>query len=252
MQHFHSIIFQDTEATPKGHPLALESGSAPPLSTPLGASHIPPSKNPNFSWWPIRLHTTSLVFSLFFPLPFFYPPRCATPHRPPLCSSNTPGLAVPQGLCTGCSSLKKASSLRYTHQFSLVQSLSHVRLFATLWTAACQATLFITNSRSLLKRMSIESVTPSNHLILCCPLLLLPSIFPSIRVFSNKSVLYIKWPKYWSFSFSISPSNDYSGLISFRNGFLLISCLHPHPLDSSSLSPSHAPALTVSHSQRLL
>ena len=147
MQHFHSIIFQDTEATPKGHPLALESGSAPPLSTPLGASHIPPSKNPNFSWWPIRLHTTSLVFSLFFPLPFFYPPRCATPHRPPLCSSNTPGLAVPQGLCTGCSSLKKASSLRYTHQFSLVQSLSHVRLFAIPWTAVPQAPLSMEFSR---------------------------------------------------------------------------------------------------------
>ena len=174
------------------------------------------------------------------------------PHRPPPYSCNTPGLALPQGLCTGCSSLEKASSLRYTHQFSLVQSLSHVRLFATPWTAACQATLFITNSRSLLKRMSIESVTPSNHLILCCPLLLLPSIFPSIRVFSNKSVLYIKWPKYWSFSFSISPSNDYSGLISFRNGSLLISCLHPHLLDSSSLSPPPAPALTVSDSQRLL
>ena len=88
---------------------------------------------------------------------------------------------------------------------------------ATPWTAACQASLFITNSGSLLKLMSIESVMPSNHLILCRPLLLLPSIFLSIRAFSNESVLHIRWPKYWSFSFSISPSNEYSGLISFRN-----------------------------------
>ena len=87
------------------------------------------------------------------------------------------------------------------------------------WTA-CQASLFITNSRSLLKLMSVESVMPSNHLILRHPLLLLPSIFPSIRVFSNESVLHIRWPKYWSFSFSISPSNDYSGLISFRMDWL--------------------------------
>ena len=84
------------------------------------------------------------------------------------------------------------------------------------WTAACQVSLSITNSQSLLKLMSIESVMPSNHLILCCPRLLPPSIFPSIRVFSNESVLHIRWPKYWSFSFNISPSNEYSGLISFR------------------------------------
>ena len=88
-------------------------------------------------------------------------------------------------------------------------------LFATPWTAARQASLSITNSRSLLKLKSLESVIPSNHLILCPPFLLLPSIFPSTRVFSNESVLCIRWPKYWSFSFSISPSNDYSGLISF-------------------------------------
>ena len=100
--------------------------------------------------------------------------------------------------------------------FSSVQSLSHVRLFATPWTAAHQASLSITNSRSLLKLMPIESVMPSNHLILCQPLLLLPSILPSIRVLSNESVLRIRWPKHWSFSFSISPSNEYSGLISFR------------------------------------
>ena len=101
-------------------------------------------------------------------------------------------------------------------QFSSVQSLSRVRLFVTPWTAARQASLSITNSQSLPKHMSIESVMPSNHLILGHPLLLLPSIFPSIRVFSNESALYIRWPKYWSFSFSNRPSNDYSGLISFR------------------------------------
>ena len=100
--------------------------------------------------------------------------------------------------------------------FSSVQLLSHARLFATPWTAAYQASLSITNSQSLLKLMSIKSVMPSNHLILCHPLLLLPSIFPSIRVFSNESVLHIRWPKYWSFSFSINPSSEYSGLISFR------------------------------------
>ena len=103
--------------------------------------------------------------------------------------------------------------------FSSVQSLSHVRLFATSWTAACQASLSITNSWSLPKLMSTELVMPSNHLILCCPLLLLPSIFPSIRVFSNESALHIRWPKYWSFSF-ISPSNEHPGLISFRIDWL--------------------------------
>ena len=104
--------------------------------------------------------------------------------------------------------------------FSSVQLLSHVWLFATLWTVACQVSLSITNSRSLLKCKSIESVMPSSHLILCHPLLLPPSIFPSIRVFSNESVLHIRWPKYWSFSFSISPSNEYPGLISFRMDWL--------------------------------
>ena len=101
-------------------------------------------------------------------------------------------------------------------QFSSVQSLSHVQLFVTPWTTARQASLSITSIWSLFKLMSIESVMPSNHLTLCGPLLLLPSIFPSIRVFSSKSVLHIRWPKYWSFSFSISPPNEYSGLISFR------------------------------------
>ena len=110
--------------------------------------------------------------------------------------------------------------------FSSVQLLSRVRLFATPWTAAHQASLSITNSRSLLKFMSIELVMPSNHLILCCPLLLLPSIFPSIRIFSNESVLHIRWPKCWLqhqvFSFNISPSNKYSGLISFRMDWLVL------------------------------
>ena len=101
-----------------------------------------------------------------------------------------------------------------------VPLLSRVRLFATPWIAARQASLSITNSQSLLKLTSIESVIPSNHLILCRPILLLPSIFPSIRVFSNEPVLHIKWPKYWSFSFNISPSNEYSGLLSFRMDWL--------------------------------
>ena len=102
------------------------------------------------------------------------------------------------------------------YSVSSVQSVSHVQLFATPWTAARQASLSITNSWSFLKLMSIKSVMPSNYLILCHPLLLPPSIFPSIRVFSNESVLRIRWTKYWSFSFSISPANEYSGLISFR------------------------------------
>ena len=104
--------------------------------------------------------------------------------------------------------------------FNSVQSLSHVRLFATPWTAAHQASLSITNSWSLLKLMSIKSVMPSNHLILCHPLLLPSSIFPSIRDFSNESALHIRWPNYWSFNFSISPSKEYSGLISFRMDWL--------------------------------
>ena len=103
---------------------------------------------------------------------------------------------------------------------SSVQSLSRVQLFVTLWTAACQALLSVTNSRSLPKLMSTESVMPSNHLILCRPLLLLPSIFPSIRVFSIESALRIRWPKYWSFSFNISPPNEHPGLIPFRMDWL--------------------------------
>jgi len=105
-------------------------------------------------------------------------------------------------------------------QFSSVQSLSHVWLFVALWTAARQASLSITNSQSLLKLMSVESVMPSSHLILCHPLLLLPPIPPSIRVFSNESTLRTRWPKYWSFSFSIIPSKEHPGLISFRMDWL--------------------------------
>ena len=118
--------------------------------------------------------------------------------------------------------------------FSSVQSLSCVRLFGTPWTAAPQASLSITNPRSLLKLMSIESVMPSNHLILCHPLLLPPSIFPSIKVFSSESVLRIKWPNYWSISFSISPSNEYSGLISFRMDWLDLLAVQ----DSQESSPT--------------
>ena len=108
----------------------------------------------------------------------------------------------------------------YPVQFRSVQSLSHVRLFVTPWAAACQASLSINNSWSLTKLMSIESVMPSSRLILCHPLLLLPSFFPSMRVFSNESALCIRWPKYWNFSFNISPSNEHPGLITFRMDWL--------------------------------
>ena len=104
--------------------------------------------------------------------------------------------------------------------FSSVQSLSRVRLFVTPWIAACQASLSITNSRSSLRLMSIESVMPSSHLILCCPLFLLPPVPPRIRIFSNESTLRMRWPKYWSFSFSIIPSKEHPGLISFRMDWL--------------------------------
>ena len=140
--------------------------------------------------------------------------------------------------------------------FSSVQLLSRVRLFATPWTEACQASLSITNSWSSPKLMSIESVTPSNQLILCCPLLLLPSIFPSIRVFSNESALHIRWPKHWSFSFSISPSNEHSGLISFRMDWLdilvvqgtLKSLLQHHSSKTSNLWHSAFFIVQLSHS----
>ena len=139
--------------------------------------------------------------------------------------------------------------------FSSVQSLSRVRLFAAPWIAARQASLSINNSRSSLKLVFVESVIPSNHLILCCPLLLPPSIFPSIRVFSNESILHIRWPKYWTFSFSISPSNDYSGLISFRMDWLdllavqgtLKSLLQQHSSKASILQHSVFFIVQLSH-----
>ena len=141
-------------------------------------------------------------------------------------------------------------------RFSSVQSLSYVRLFATPWTAAHQASQSITNSQSLLKLMSIESVMPSNYLILCHLLLLPPSIFPSIRVSSNESVLRIRWPKYYSFNFSINPSNEYSGLISFRIDWLDLiavqetsrvfsnTTVQKHPFFSAQL---YTPTLTFIH-----
>ena len=140
-------------------------------------------------------------------------------------------------------------------QFSSVQSLSHVQLFVTQRMATRQASLSITNSRSLPKLISIESVMPSNHLILCCPLLLPPSIFPSIRIFSNESVLHIRWPKYWSFSFSISLFNEYSGLISFRMDWLdllavqgtLKSLLQHHSSKASILQRSAFFMVQLSH-----
>ena len=141
-------------------------------------------------------------------------------------------------------------------QFSSVQSLSRVRLFVTPWTAARQASLSITNSRSLLKLMSIKSVMPSSRLILCHPLLLPPSIFPSIRVFSKESVFHIRCPKHWSVSFSISPSHEYSQLISFRIGWLdllavqetLKSLLQHHSSKASVLQCSAFFMVQLSHS----
>ena len=128
---------------------------------------------------------------------------------------------LPRSKCLLISWLQSPSAVIFSSvQFSSVQSLSHVQLFATPWTATRQGSLSITNAQSLFKLMSIMSVMPSNHLILCCPLLLPPSTFPSIRAFSNESVLHIRWPKCWSFSFSISPSNEYSGLISFMMDWL--------------------------------
>ena len=146
---------------------------------------------------------------------------------------------------------------RYTHemQFSSVQSFSRVRLFATPWIAAHQASLSITNSRSSLRFTSIELVTPSSHLILCCPLLLLPPIPPSIRVFSNESTLCMRWPKYWSFSFSIIPSKEIPGLISFRVNWLdllvvqgtLKSLLQHHGSKASILRRSAFFTVQISH-----
>ena len=143
----------------------------------------------------------------------------------------------------------------WSHQFSSLQLLSCVRLFATPWITRHQASLSITNSQSLPKLMSIELVMPSNHLILCCPLIILPSIFPSIRVFSNESGLRIRWSKYWSFSFNISPSNEHPGLIFFRMDWLdllavqgtLKSLIQHYSSKASILQPSTFFIVQLSH-----
>ena len=150
--------------------------------------------------------------------------------------------------------MKTKKQFKY-HQFSSVQSLSRVRLFVTPWTAARQASLSITNSRSSLRLVSIRSVMPSSHLVLCCPLLLLPPIPPSIRVFSNESTLRMRWPKYWTFSFSIIPSKEIPGLISFRMDWLdllvvqgtLNSLLQHHRSKASILRPSAFFTVQLSH-----
>ena len=152
-------------------------------------------------------------------------------------------------------SLYPSCFFRVAVQFSSVQSLSRVRLFATPWIAACQASLSITNSQSSLRLTSIESVMPSSHVILCCPLLLLPPIPPSIWVFSNESALRMRWPKYWIFSFSIMPSKDIPGLISFRKDWLdllavqgtLKSLLQHHSSKASILRRSAFFIVQLSH-----
>ena len=166
-------------------------------------------------------------------------------------------------ICKCFSSFSRMGSfavVSFVYLYSSVQSLSRVRLFAFPWTAACQVSLSITNSWSFLKLMSIELVMPSNHLILYHPLLPLPSIFPSIRVFPNESVLPIRWQKYCSFHFSISPSNEYSGLISFRMDWLDLLAVQwsqessPTPqfksINSSVLSFLYSPTLTSIHDYR--
>ena len=140
------------------------------------------------------------------------------------------------------------------YKFSSVQLLSHVQLFVTTWTAARQASLPIINSQSLLKLMFIESVMPSNHLILCRPLLFLPSIFPSIRVFSSESVLRVRWPKYWSFSFNISPFNEHPGLVGSprcpRGSQESSPTSQFKSINSSGLSFLYSPTLTSIHDHR--
>ena len=191
--------------------------------------------------------STHSLYSVLWPC---WAPQCPpdapyTWHHVPTC------VFTPFSCCFGASmSVCFFSMVQF---FSSVQLLSHVRLFATPWTEARQASLSITNSQSLLKLMSIESVMPSNHLILSHPCLLLSSIFPSIRVFSNESALRMKWPKYWSFSFNISPSNERPGLISFRMDWLdllavqgtLKSLLQHH---SSKASILHHSAFFMVHS----
>ena len=166
-----------------------------------------------FAWWILDtwiFERGSLSFPIRLGIPMSNYSASLKTVRRRFGSSSGSRLSQWVGIATG-SLLLINNKVPAIATFSSVQSLSRVQLFATPWTTACQASLSITNSRSLLKLTSIESVMPSNHLILCCPLLLLPSIFPSIRVFSNESALHIRWPRYRSFSFSISPSSEYSG-----------------------------------------
>ena len=192
------------------------------------------------------------------------------------CNALLQGIFLTQGLnpylfisCNGRRSFTTSTTWEtliciYVHNIYIyhnisVQTLSHVQLFATPWTTAHQTALSIINSHSLLKLISIESVMPSNHLILCRPLLLPPSIFPSIRVFSNVSTVRITWPKYWSFSFSISPSNEHPGLISFRmdrldllpiQGTQESSTSQFKSINSSALNFLYSPTLTSVHDYR--
>ena len=154
--------------------------------------------------------------------------RIPCPSSPTVCSNSCPlsQWCHPTSSCSVAPFSFCLQSFPASGSFSSVQSLSRVQVFATLWTAAHQASLSITDFQSLLRLMSIKSVMPSNHLILCHALLLLPSVFHSIRVFPNESVFHIKWSKYWSFSFSISPSNEYLGLISFRIDWLDLLAVH--------------------------
>ena len=165
--------------------------------------HLPKCRKPGFSLWVGKIPWRRK----WQPTPVFLPGKS---HGRKSLVSYSP---------RGRKKLDTTEQLSFFLFISSVQLLSLVRLFATPWTAECQASLSLTNSQSLLKLTSIRLVMLSNHLILCCPLLL-ASVFPSIRVFSNESVLCIRWPKYWSFSFNISPSNEYSGLISFRIDWL--------------------------------
>ena len=175
-------------------------------------------------------------------------------HQQVCCLLRTTFLIHRCHLLTVSSHGRREKKLSGISQFSVVQWLSRVQLFATLWIPAHQASLSITNSWSLPRLMSIKSLMPSNHLILCHPLLLLPSIFPNIRVFSNESALRIRWPKYWSFSSSISPSNEHPGLISFRMDWLdlfavqrtLKSLLH-HSSEASIIQRSAFFIVQLSH-----
>ena len=204
-----------------------------PVSPALQVDSLPtePPGNPCYMYFTTMKHLKKVVRiqpliisaasrALYLPEPELSLPPQSPVSTLPLPQFDSPSPTVFRGACAPLnqitSLLCSEPSMAPTIFFFFVQLLSHIRLFVTLWTAAHQASLSFTVSQSFLKLMSIESVISSNHLILCLPLLLLPSTFPHIKVFSNESALHIRWPKYWSFSFSISPSNEYSGLISFR------------------------------------